>query len=80
MGAVIGGLLTFVLADFLVKWRAKKEQHGFSEPETRLPLMFPGVFLGTIGLWTFGFSAAHPSPHAWGGMVSDVRPVLVVVH
>ena len=42
VGVVIGALLTFTSADYLVKWRAKKETHGFSEPETRLPILIPG--------------------------------------
>jgi hypothetical protein len=69
VGAIVGGLFVFLTADYLIKWRAKKEVHGLSEPETRLPLMLPGVFLAATGTWTFGFSAAHPSPHAWAGLL-----------
>ncbi|KAK3710904.1 hypothetical protein LTR37_009925 [Vermiconidia calcicola] len=69
VGVAIGALFTFLTADYMIKWRAKKEQHGFSEPETRLPVLIPGIFLGTIGLWTFGFCAANPSAHGWAGLV-----------
>lgn len=69
IGAFLGGILVFLTADFLIKWRAKKERHGLSECETRLPLVFPGIFLAVTGTWTFGFSAANPSAHAWAGMV-----------
>ena len=68
VGTVIGLLVTFLLADRLITGQAKKESHGLAEPESRLPAMFPALFLATTGLWTFGFSAAHPSPHAWAGM------------
>ena len=73
LGALIGGILgfffTYFMADRLAVGKAKKESHGFTEPESRLPAMFPALFLATTGIWTFGFSAAHPSPHAWAGMV-----------
>ncbi|KAK3066928.1 hypothetical protein LTR53_016502, partial [Teratosphaeriaceae sp. CCFEE 6253] len=72
LGAVVGGLLgflfTYFTADRLTTGKAKKEVHGFAEPEARLPALFPALFLATTGIWTFGFSAAHPSPHAWVGM------------
>ena len=69
VGVCIAGLVTFSLADLLLKRQAKKETHGFSEPETRLPMIIPGSILGTLGLWTFGFCAANPSPNAWAGLV-----------
>ena len=69
IGVVLGALLVFFTADYLVKWRARKEVHGFSEPEIRLPILLPGIFLAVTGLWTFGFSAANPSPTAWAGLV-----------
>lgn len=69
VGVLVGALSVFLSADYLVKWRAKRETHGFSEPETRLPILAPGVFLAVTGLWTFGFSAANPSRHAWAGLV-----------
>lgn len=69
VGVLVGALLVFLTADYLVKWRAKKETRGFSEPETRLPVLAPGVVLAVMGLWCFGFSAANPSNHAWAGLV-----------
>jgi len=73
IGAVVGGVLgfffTYFTADRLITGKAKKESHGFAEPESRLPALFPALFLATTGIWAFGFSAAHPSPHAWAGMV-----------
>ncbi|KAK1069461.1 hypothetical protein LTR74_004786 [Friedmanniomyces endolithicus] len=73
LGAVVGGILgflpTYLTADRLLTGRAKKESHGFAEPESRLPALFPALFLATTGIWVFGFCAANPSPHAWAGMV-----------
>lgn len=68
VGAIVGGIVTFFTADWLVTKRAKYDSHGFSEPESRLPALFPGILLAVTGLWTFGFSAANPSPHAWVGL------------
>lgn len=68
VGAVLGGIATFFTADLLITGKAKHARHGLAEPESRLPAMFPALFLATTGIWTFGFSAAHASPHAWVGM------------
>lgn len=68
IGSLLGGVATYVTADLLVKRFAKKESHGLAEPESRLPAMFPALFLATMGILVFGLSAANPSPHAWAGM------------
>lgn len=68
IGCILGFIATFALADTLLKLRAKKGGQGLAEPESRLPAMFPALFLATTGIWTFGFCAANPSPHAWAGM------------
>ncbi|KXS99808.1 hypothetical protein AC578_8866 [Pseudocercospora eumusae] len=68
IGALAGGVLTFLMADFATKRHARKQSHGLAEPESRLPVMFPALFLATTGIWTFGFCAANPSVHAWVGM------------
>lgn len=73
IGAIVGGILgfaaTYFAADRLLTGKAKKERHGFAEPENRLPALFPALFIATTGIWTFGFCAANPSPRAWAGMV-----------
>ncbi|KAI7341506.1 MFS general substrate transporter [Hortaea werneckii] len=69
VGTILGGASTYFLADFWMKRAAKKISNGLAEPETRLPVMFLALFLAFTGMWTFGFSAANPSPHAWVGMV-----------
>lgn len=68
IGVVVGGAVTFFTADWLITMRAKRDSHGYSEPESRLPALFPGIFLAVTGLWTFGFCAANPSPNAWAGL------------
>ncbi|KAK4542949.1 hypothetical protein LTR36_005947 [Oleoguttula mirabilis] len=68
IGSLLGGVATYVTTDLLVKRLAKKESHGLAEPESRLPAMFPALFLSTMGILIFGLSAANPSPHAWAGM------------
>ncbi|KAK5119730.1 hypothetical protein LTR85_007306 [Meristemomyces frigidus] len=68
IGSLLGGLATYITSDLLVKRLAKKESHGLAEPESRLPAMFPALFLSTMGILIFGLSAANPSPHAWVGM------------
>ncbi|EGP86985.1 uncharacterized protein MYCGRDRAFT_86328 [Zymoseptoria tritici IPO323] len=72
LGVVVGGAITFVAADWLVTKRAKDDDNGLSEPESRLPALFPGVFLATTGLWTFGFCAANPSENAWAGLAVGI--------
>jgi MFS family permease len=68
IGVVVGGAVTFFTADWLVTKGAKHDSHGLSEPESRLPALFPGIFLAVTGLWTFGFCAANPSENAWVGL------------
>lgn len=68
IGVVVGGVITYFTADWLVTLAAKRDTHGLSEPETRLVSLFPGIFLAVTGLWTFGFCAANPSPNAWAGL------------
>ncbi|GAB1738697.1 hypothetical protein NU219Hw_g3493t1 [Hortaea werneckii] len=69
VGTILGGASTYFMADFWMKRAAKKISNGLAEPEMRLPVMFLALFLAFTGMWTFGFSAANPSPHAWAGMV-----------
>lgn len=69
VGTVLSCISTYFMADFFMARTAKKNRHGLAEPESRLPVMFPALFLAVTGMWTFGFSAANPSSHAWAGMV-----------
>lgn len=47
---------------------AKKDIHGFAEPESRLVTALPALFIATMGALVFGFVAAHPSPTGWVGL------------
>jgi hypothetical protein len=71
VGTVLAFIVTYFVADWLIERLAfnQRVSHGMAEPEARLPAMFPALFLATTGIWTFGFSAANPAPHAWAGMV-----------
>ncbi|KAI4758891.1 MFS general substrate transporter [Aureobasidium sp. EXF-3400] len=68
VGTVLGAIYTYFTADYIVKRQAKKERHGFSEPEARLPLMFPALLIATAGALCFGFSAKAATPKAWIGL------------
>ncbi|TKA80577.1 hypothetical protein B0A49_00629 [Cryomyces minteri] len=68
VGTILGAVLTYVTADRSIKRQAKRESHGFGEPESRLPILLPGLFIATTGLWVFGFCAAHPGPGRWVGL------------
>jgi len=68
IGTFLGGLYTFLVADRILKHEAKKECHGYGEPESRLKTQFPALTLGTFGLWVFGACAANPGPRRWVGM------------
>ncbi|KAF2152848.1 MFS general substrate transporter [Myriangium duriaei CBS 260.36] len=68
LGCVFGGTYIYLSADWLVKRAARKDTHGYSEPERRLPLMVPGLIMSTFGSLVFGFCAQHPTPKAWVGL------------
>lgn len=68
IGTVLGAFYTYFTADWWAKRSAKKESHGYSEPEARLMLMFPALIIATAGSICFGFSANASSPKAWIGL------------
>jgi hypothetical protein len=69
IGAVLGLIATNVIVDRVIITRSKLQGNSFVEPEDRLPIAIPGLFLATTGLWTFGFCAQNLGPaHMWIGM------------
>lgn len=75
IGSILGLLYTYVLADRILTRRAKRETHGYGEPESRLITQFPGLVAATFGVWIFGACAQNPGkfnpmhPHANKGWV-----------
>lgn len=67
IGALLGLVMTSFFADRVMKPRGVSNSM-YLEPESRLPVAFPGLLMGTFGLWVFGFCAEHPSPNAWVGL------------
>lgn len=68
VGTLLGAVYTYLTADWWVKRVAHKESHGYSEPEARLPLMFPALLIAFAGSLCFGFSAQAGTPKAWIGL------------
>lgn len=69
VGAILGLIVTNLSADRVIINRSKLQGNSFVEPEARLPIAIPGLFLATTGLWTFGFCAQNLGPaHMWVGM------------
>ncbi|RAR07511.1 MFS general substrate transporter [Stemphylium lycopersici] len=68
IGALFGCVYTYLVADFTTKRMAKKDLHGFSEPESRLVTALPALFFATGGALIFGFVAQNPSPTGWVGL------------
>ncbi|KAL4995068.1 major facilitator superfamily domain-containing protein [Aspergillus recurvatus] len=68
IGSFLGAVATAALADRAIVTRKMIKDGEFSEPEARLPVALPGLFLATTGLWTFGFCAENGSPKMWVGM------------
>lgn len=60
IGAFLGVIYTYFTSDFLTKRMAKKESHGYSEPESRLPAALPALAISTAGIILFGFCAQYP--------------------
>lgn len=68
IGTALGAVYTYFTADYWVKRQAKLESHGFSEPEARIPLMFPALLIAFGGSLCFGLSAQAATPKAWIGL------------
>ncbi|KAJ2896759.1 hypothetical protein MKZ38_005247 [Zalerion maritima] len=69
IGALLGAAYTYFVSDFWLTQKAhSKSHHGLAEPEDRLPIMFPALFVATAGFLVFGFCAQNPGPNVWVGI------------
>ncbi|KAH3948937.1 hypothetical protein HBI25_011080 [Parastagonospora nodorum] len=68
IGALLGGVYTYLSADWMTKRLAKKDTRGLSEPESRLVTALPSLLIATGGSFIFGFVAQNPSPKGWVGL------------
>ncbi|KAJ5943301.1 hypothetical protein N7516_003469 [Penicillium verrucosum] len=68
VGSIAGAAFTFYLSDHVLKRQAMRQTNGLSEPEARLPALFPGLLLATTGLLTFGFCGKYSSNLGWLGL------------
>ena len=68
IGTIIGALFTYFGVDRIVERHAHRDEMGLAEPESRLPIMIPALFLSTTGLWVFGFCAQNPGAGRWVGL------------
>lgn len=75
VGALLGCIYTYLVADWTTKRSATKDSHGYAEPETRLVTALPALFVATAGALIFGFVAQNPSPLGWVGLQFGVGMV-----
>lgn len=68
IGTLLGALYTYFSADWWTKHAAQKENHGFAEPEARLPLMIPSLVIAFSGALAFGLSAQAHTATSWVGL------------
>ncbi|KAK4451965.1 major facilitator superfamily domain-containing protein [Podospora aff. communis PSN243] len=68
VGILCGGAYTSFLADRRLKQLAEKQDYGFAEPESRVPIMLPSLAIATGGLLVFGFCAQYPGSNQWIGL------------
>ncbi|KAK3685145.1 major facilitator superfamily domain-containing protein [Podospora appendiculata] len=68
-GILLGAAYSTVLADQRLTAFAKRQGHGFAEPESRVPILLPSLAVATGGLLLFGFCAQYPGEYRWVGLV-----------
>lgn len=64
IGALLGFILSGLLADSVPRWMAKRNG-GIYEPEFRLILVIPQLIFGCAGLYGFGITSANPARYGW---------------
>lgn len=68
VGTIVGAVYTYLSADWWTKRTARRQSHGYSEPEARIPLLFPGVVIAVAGALAFGFCADSGTQIGWVGL------------
>ncbi|KAK3326633.1 major facilitator superfamily domain-containing protein [Apodospora peruviana] len=68
LGIIFGCIYSTLLADQRLTEFAKRQDHGFAEPESRIPIMLPSLAIATGGLLVFGFCAEYPGKYRWIGL------------
>lgn len=68
IGALLGCIYTYLIADWTMQRTASKNSHGYAEPETRLVTALPALFIATAGALVFGFVGQNPSATGWVGL------------
>ena len=64
VGAILGFLLSGVLADWGAKWMTRRNK-GVYEPEFRILLVVPQMIFGCAGLYGFGITAEKVTKFGW---------------
>ena len=64
IGAILGFLLSGILADWGAKWMTRRNK-GIFEPEFRILLVVPQLIFGCAGLYGFGITAAKVTKYGW---------------
>ncbi|KAL9125824.1 MAG: hypothetical protein Q9217_005032 [Psora testacea] len=64
VGAILGFLLSGLLADWSAKWMTRQNK-GIYEPEFRIILVIPQLMFGCAGLYGFGITASNVTRYGW---------------
>ncbi|KAI1855569.1 hypothetical protein JX266_000434 [Neoarthrinium moseri] len=59
LGEILGSQLGGPVMDYLFKYMLKRAGTDEHVPEYRIPLVFPAVLLGTLGLFVYGWTAQY---------------------
>ena len=68
VGPFVGAIIGFIVSGLLADWSAKyliKKNHGVFEPEFRIVLVVVQLVFGCAGLYGFGITAEQVSRYGW---------------
>jgi hypothetical protein len=75
IGIGAGVLYSLCLSDWVVARAAKKHRSGTIEPESRLPMVIPALFLATMGMLIFGLCGQNPGENRWVGLEAGIAMI-----